>query len=317
MGQYIVYEEPLKKVFKAPTLSLAFCCHVLLFLAACLLPIAISYGTNGLWVKEGTFFEQPAVTFTRHFLIDLEGADTHITWSSLPQYNTLNRDTLRPSVVKLFEEDLDHDGKTDTLHITGSVPLKETETITDFSAAFFLDYVLEDNLRLEIQTPLFLHETSGVARGALSLFGDLQLFQVNSLPYGVTKVNTTVVAQMSAAAVLALDGSSHFIASYFASRNESVHLAHSRASWTARSAASPSNFVFEFAIRVPRQEVHYQTGAGEALKFAWIQYLALLVLILSAVRLMKWVLYKHKVLTTRGFLNDTAKSVMKSQQKLE
>jgi transmembrane protein 231 len=115
--------------------------------------IAFIYLTLAFWLKENTFKEQPWVSPTQQFVIQIHGsqgaAPLALTWSSNTIYNQWMNDFSRGMTVKVnskklnsksWTQDLNHDGLADALDFEIIIPLLDSEYIFNVRAAFELQY---------------------------------------------------------------------------------------------------------------------------------------------------------------------------------
>ena len=69
------------------------------------------------------------------------------------------------------------------------------------------------------------------------------------------------------------------------------------------AGVSASDFQLNVTVRVPYETFTYVPEATELLKFAWVQYLALLWLMLRIADVLKWMVYSNHVISTTVVYN--------------
>ena len=71
--------------------------------------------------------------------------------------------------------------------------------------------------------------------------------------------------------------------------------------------AGPGEFQFNLVLRVPtHQPIVYYPSASELLKFAWIQYLAMLIIVYKLVLSAKDFIFRNQVVETRVVLDHSS-----------
>ena len=111
----------------------------------------------------------------------------------------------------------------------------------------------------------------------------------------------------------------------FSARNTTAQLTNAKMSWghtfMARDLTSssprftlhhqeltgPGEFGFSLVLRVPtHQPIVYYPSASELLKFAWIQYLAMFIIVYKLVMTAKDFIFRNQVLETRVILDHAS-----------
>ncbi|XP_030044592.1 transmembrane protein 231 isoform X2 [Microcaecilia unicolor] len=162
-----------------------------------------------------------------------------------------------------------------------------------------------DNLRIPLvmkmstfvmQSMGFLQYSSPVPGSKLYVNADLKLQQRQPLNHrGLdTRYNMSVI-----------DGTSPFASAYdltniiaaYRDRNVTTVLSDFNPVWqVGRAADSP--FMIDAVIRYPVEVISYQPGFWEMIKFAWIQYVSILLIFLWVFERIKIFVFQNQVLTT-------------------
>lgn len=197
------------------------------------------------------------------------------------------------------EEDTNLDGRADALNLTLTLPLRAGEEVRRLTLAAFVEVRLQSRVRLRMESLLFVDVAGATAGSEALVVGDVRLRQ--TAPLRVEGVREDYAASLldagSARAIqdvlfgplLLRDAARN--GGLGASRSPARSLAHSRppAPHRAESIAfdqrtlwvsgrGPS-FRLQVRARVADQPVAYVPDAAETLKFAWVQYAALLLLV--------------------------------------
>uniref|UniRef100_A0A3B4ZCU3 Transmembrane protein 231 n=1 Tax=Stegastes partitus TaxID=144197 RepID=A0A3B4ZCU3_9TELE len=223
-------------------------------------PLLVAYRSQGFWIKRSTYEEQPLVRFQYETLLVAATSvrGDYVAWSSFSLLNNMLGANLRIPAVSVREVDQNQDGKPDLLIFQLQLPLKPDEQIYSVQLLLTFSY---------------------------------QLF------------------------VSVIDGSSPFASSYdldniirsYQDRNLTTVLSCPMPVWTVgRAAGSP--FELNAEIRYPLEQSFfiisaltgftYRPGFWETIKFAWIQYVSVLLVFLWVFQRIQRFVFQNQVLTT-------------------
>uniref|UniRef100_A0A915J8A7 Transmembrane protein 231 n=1 Tax=Romanomermis culicivorax TaxID=13658 RepID=A0A915J8A7_ROMCU len=280
-----VYSESKRVHFKAHLFSKACMLNALLILLVVLCPLLIAFRSQGFWIKINSYDEWPTVNFKHKFLFCALLENDHLFWSSYDFLNRAENRHLRPIILTSRQEDSDRDGRKDTLCITIKIPVTKNETIKSIKSFFIFDYRLEvySKLRMEILIPVeFLIEPTGEA----SVVGDIKFVQkVPLLNHGFdNRYNVPLVTDPLEEEEPYYDRGQNtlnyenLLSSYlkrdFLCKLENVHVFYR----IGRMDATKNEFLINLRIRYTKDRFEYKTGFWELMKWAWIQYLSLLLI---------------------------------------
>ncbi|XP_057239052.1 transmembrane protein 231 isoform X1 [Malurus melanocephalus] len=194
------------------------------------------------------------------------------------------------------EEDKNQDGKMDRLHFKLELPLQPTERVVGVQLILLFSYRLYRMSTFVMQSMAFLQFFSPVPGSQLSVNGDLKLNQRQLLNHcGLdTRYNVSVVNGTSPFA------SDYDLASIIAAywdRNVTTVFSDPTPVWmTGKTTDTP--FIVNATIHYPVEVILYQPGFWEIIKFAWIQYVSILLVFLWVFGRIKMFLFQNQVLTT-------------------
>ncbi|XP_062855756.1 transmembrane protein 231 isoform X2 [Trichomycterus rosablanca] len=255
MGFYEVYSEPVLIRYKSRVCSRASVFVVCVCLLTYIPPLLMAYRSQGFWLKQSTYEEQPLVQFQYQMM--LIGATSltgdYVAWSTFSKFNSLLGNNLRIPAVSVREDDRNGDGKSDGLNVQLSVPLSPSEQIYSVQLLLTFNYQLMRMATVVMQSMVLVQHSSAVPGSQLFISGDLKLQQRSALPHRgiITQYNVSVV-----------DASSPFASSYdltniirsYQNRNLSTYLLCTTPVWTvARAAGAP--FQIEVEIRYPVETI--------------------------------------------------------------
>ncbi|NWR70136.1 TM231 protein, partial [Centropus unirufus] len=282
--------------YRAGLCSTAALALLLIALLTYIPPLLLAYRSHGFWLKQSAYLEQPTVRFRYEVLFVATlgpSPSSFLAWSTFPQFNRLQGERLRVPLLSTREEDKNQDGKVDQLHFKLELPLQPREHVVGVQLILLFSYQLYRMSTLVMQSMAFLQFFSPVPGSQLYMNGDLKLNQRQLLHhYGLdTRYNVSVV-----------NGTSPFASDYdltniiaaYRERNVTTVFTDPSPVWmTGRAPDTP--FIINTTIRYP---VEYQPGFWEMIKFAWIQYVSILLIFLWVFGRIKMFVFKNQVLST-------------------
>lgn len=298
MAFYEVYSHPALIRYKTSVCTKATLFVVVVVCLTYIPPLLVAYRSQGFWIKRSTYEEQPVVRFQyQTVLVAATSTDgDYVAWSTFPHLNNMLGSRLRIPSVSVREEDKNQDGKLDLLNFQLELPLKPDEQVYSIQLLLTFSYQLFRMSTVVMQSLAYVQYSSSVPGSRLFVSGDLRLQQRTPLPHrGLYNIYNVSV----------IDGSSPFAASYdldaiiesYQDRNLSTVLSCPMPVWTVgRAAASP--FELKAQIRYPLEVVTYRPGFWETIKFAWIQYVSVLLIFLWVFERIQRFVFQNQVLTT-------------------
>uniref|UniRef100_A0A2R8MMG1 Transmembrane protein 231 n=1 Tax=Callithrix jacchus TaxID=9483 RepID=A0A2R8MMG1_CALJA len=254
---------------------------------------------SGFWLKRSSYEEQPAVRFQHQvLLVALLGPESggFLAWSTFPAFNRLQGDRLRVPFVSTREEDRNQDGKMDMLHFKLELPLQSTEHVLGVQLILTFSYQLHRMSTFVMQSMAFLQSSFAIPGSQLYVNGDLRLQQKQPLSCGGldARYNVSVINRTSP---FAYDYDLTRIVAAYQERNVTTILSDSNPIWlVGRAADAP--FVINAVIRYPVEVISYQPGFWEMVKFAWVQYVSILLIFLWVIERIKIFVFQNQVVTT-------------------
>ncbi|XP_069018431.1 transmembrane protein 231 [Embiotoca jacksoni] len=298
MAFYEVYSHPAVIRYKTSVCTKATLFLVVVLCLTYIPPLLVAYRSQGFWIKRSTYEEQPVVRFQYETLLlaATSAQGDYVAWSTFPHLNNMLGSNLRIPAVSVREEDRNQDGKLDVLIFRLQLPLKPDEQVFSVQLLLTFDYQLFRMSTVVMQSLAYVQHSSSVPGAKLFVHGDLRLQQRTPLPHrGLYDVyNVSVV-----------DGSSPFASSYdldniirnYQDRNLTTVLSCPTPVWTVGRAAG-SSFELNAEIRYPLEVISYRPGFWETIKFAWIQYVSVLLVFLWVFERIQRFVFQNQVLTT-------------------
>ncbi|PKK23847.1 transmembrane protein 231 [Columba livia] len=265
-------------------------------------PLLLAYRSHGFWLKQSAYREQPTVRFRYEVLFVATlgpGPGSLLAWSTRVGWSRdgVGDGLAGPASRRLTrEEDKNQDGKMDQLHFKLELPLQPTEHVVGVQLILLFSYHLYRMSTFVMQSMAFLQFFSPVPGSQLFMNGDLKLNQRQLLHHcGLdTRYNVSVVNGTSP---FASDYDlTNIIAAYW-DRNVTTVFSDPNPVWmTGRATDAP--FIINATIRYPVEVILYQPGFWEMMKFAWIQYVSILLIFLWVFGRIKMFVFQNQVLTT-------------------
>ncbi|KAI2648058.1 Transmembrane protein 231 [Labeo rohita] len=266
----------------------------------------------GFWLKRSTYEEQPVVQFQYDMIVigATDAAGSYIAWSTFPNFNRLIGDNLRIPSISVQEEDRNQDGKSDLLVLQINIPLKPEEQMFGIQLLLTFSYQLFRMSTVVMQTLAFVQHSSPVPGSQLFIGGDLKLNQRTPLPHRGLH-STYNVSLINASSPFASTYDLANIVRLYQQRNLTTHLSGVIPVWSVgRATSSP----FQINAQINYPTVHfdlinsslisltgfstYRPGFWEMIKFAWIQYVSVLLIFLWVFQHIQTFIFQNQVLPT-------------------
>ncbi|XP_049642396.1 transmembrane protein 231 [Suncus etruscus] len=299
MALYELFSHPAERGYRAGLCSKA---ALFLLLAAALTyipPLLVAFRSHGFWPQRSSYEEQPSVRFLHQVLLVALLAPEpggFLAWSTFPAFNRLQGDRLRIPLVSTREEDSNYDGKPDMLHFKLELPLQPEEHVVGLQLLLTFSYQLHRMSTFVMQSMAYLQASYAVPGAQVYVNGELRLQQRQPLSYrGLdTRYNVSVINGTSP---FAWDYDLTRIIAAYQERNVTTVLSVPNPVWLV-GRATEAPFVVDAVIRYPLEVIAYRPGFWEMVKFAWIQYVSILLIFLWAFDRIKRFVFQNQVVTT-------------------
>ncbi|XP_049580554.1 transmembrane protein 231 isoform X1 [Syngnathus scovelli] len=298
MAFYEIYSHPALIRYKAGVCTSATVFAVVVVCLTYISPLLVAYRSQGFWMKRNTYEEQAVVRFQYETLL-VAATDTngdYVAWSTFHHLNNMLGKKLRIPAVSVREEDQNQDGKLDRLIFQLQLPLKNEENVYSVQLLLTFSYQLFTKSTVVMQSLAYVQHSSSVSGAKLFISGDLRLQQRTPLSHrGLFNIYNVSVIQ----------GSSPFASAYdldnimrrYQGRNLTTVLSCPTLVWTTgRAAGSPFHLIAD--IHYPMEVISYYPGFWETIKFAWIQYVSILLIFLWVFERIQTFVFQNQVLTT-------------------
>ncbi|TMS39771.1 hypothetical protein L596_006251 [Steinernema carpocapsae] len=287
----VVHEEVITKKYRAAS-PWAHVVHALIYITTLVLPLVLAFVSQGFWRKVEVYREQPIVEFTGKCVLLLQGEreGDYAVWSTFQTLNQASESHLK--VPTLETEQKDHDGDERYDRIT---------VVAEFSSVRFpvrsvlwvllFKYQLDQRFLVEMESAITGEAQTQLQAGSkLRIAGELNMLQKDLFDRNIrleTPFNCSSpdIEQFKPFSMLTTGLGQNF----------STELARQKVVW--EPALTPTNdFTLSFHVHVPPQVFYYKTGVFELLKWAWIQYLSLLIIVHYLLRQFASFVYENHLL---------------------
>ncbi|KAM9191861.1 LOW QUALITY PROTEIN: transmembrane protein 231 [Dugong dugon] len=298
MALYELFSHPAERGYRAGLCSKAALFLLLAAVFTYIPPLLVAFRSHGFWLKRSSYEEQPTVRFQHQvLLVALLGTERggFLAWSTFPAFNRLQGDHLRVPLVSTREEDKNQDGKIDMLHFKLELPLQSTEHVLGVQLILTFSYQLHRMSTFVMQSMAFLQSSFAVPGSQLYVNGDLKLQQKEPLSSGGLDVRYNV-SVINGTSPFAYDYDLTHIVAAYQERNVTTILMDPNPIWlVGRAAEAP--FVINAVIRYPVEVIAYPFF-WEMIKFAWVQYVSILLIFLWVFERIKIFVFQNQVVTT-------------------
>jgi len=231
-------------------------------------------------------------------LLETQDLDQSIAWSTDKSFNLLMQDQTRVPTVKSHETDWNRDGIKDYLDLEIKMPVTNTENIYGIKLFVFFDVKFRLFSMVKMEAMAFVGEASGVPACQVDVVGDLQLIQKEPLMHKGRDHRYARPLLAPDDKPIADKFKFSRILHQYNQRNVSMRMSNDYVLWERGSNAGMP-FTANLRINYPVQTITYRPGFWQMIKWAWIQYLAVLVIFIYLFKSIKQFVYKNRILSTR------------------
>ncbi|XP_055078257.1 transmembrane protein 231 [Periophthalmus magnuspinnatus] len=298
MAFYEVYSHPALIRYRSSVCTKATLFAVVALCLTYIPPLLVAYRSQGFWLKTSTYEEQPVVRFQYEAILiaTTSAQGEYVAWSTFPHFNHLVGARLRIPALSVREEDDNQDGKLDRLLLEMQLPLRVEEQLYSLQLLLTFSYQLFRMSTVAMQSLACVHYSSAVPGAQLFISGDLRLQQRAPLPHrGLYNIYNVSV----------IDSSSPFASAYefddiirkYQQRNLTTLLSTAMPVWKpGRAPTAP--FMLRAEIHYSTETITYRPGFWETIKFAWIQYVSVLLVFLWVFQRIQTFVFEKQLLTT-------------------
>lgn len=221
----------------------------------------------------------------------------YYVWSTYTIINQAEADHLKIPVVEVSAVDHNGDGLNDKLLIQLTYLLRPNETVDEIFFMFLFDYTLRLRSRISMEMALISNIRTSKPSRKLELVGSLYLDQLFPLPsHGTFNDFDGLLINESRSDIAYY--SENNIKVRYSLRNFTTRLKREVITWSSSMPSQKNYFTFRLEIRISEQRLTYKTGLFELVKWAWIQYLSIYLVLRLVVRKTFNFMIENRILPT-------------------
>ncbi|KAJ8729312.1 hypothetical protein PYW08_000893 [Mythimna loreyi] len=278
MGLYNLFSHNVKVQYVSCFFSLATFFTLTITILNLILPFFIAYRGRGFWLRSHSFYEQPVVHFTYEYLLVAE-TDDHSRPIACGETNGKYVNVIRNeedcTEFQVQEYDMTGDDKIDLLDFKLNLNLPQERTITSLAIILTLDFQLKSVCPMHMQSLAVINKEFATPPSGFKYFADLQFYQTSHLPCKQnlmhTKYNYSLFKFDKDSNENAIDS---ILENYFM-RDVTIH---TNTLYSRSQHGDTGSMTVQISLRVPEMEIKYTPSLIQELKWAWPQYLSLLVI---------------------------------------
>ncbi|CAH1108990.1 unnamed protein product [Psylliodes chrysocephalus] len=272
-----VYTRNIKIKYKSTPFSKATFLVLITELFTIIFSFIIGYNTGGFWLKQATFYEQPKVSLLGDYILMATTNNTSpVVCSTYPFFKKRLQQYNFCSVIKFREIDHEFDGKNDEVIVEISLNLYNF-TLKSINLVLPIKYQLSDLCPLKMQSLIFyqynFQQYDVVTE--LKINAHLQFFQSSPILCSIRFseiYNFPVIENKPESKNYALEN----IMEKYLKRNFTTHLTNV---YAVTKTENKQTFTLRLLLKYPEHHIYYNPGFWQILKTAWIQYIAIYILL--------------------------------------
>ncbi|KAF7278344.1 hypothetical protein GWI33_008559 [Rhynchophorus ferrugineus] len=280
-----VHTECIKTKYKAFLLSKATLVILICNLITIVLPFVLAYNTGGFWLKQDVIYEQPEIQFKGQYLlvVTFDDPDKPIVCGSFSFYKDNLNYLDKCTMIQVSDSDEDNDGKTDKLEINFKTDIYKNAIMSSIYLVIPLKLKLNTPCLCYIETTL-IHQQLPIKKATnINVFADFKLKQLDPIKcpkYGSIQYDHSIINEGLSPDFYEL----HKIIEKYSEARVKVTLENVLTSYIS---TEESGAIISLKIKYPKQKIYYKPSFWHIIKYAWIQYLALYIVI-------SWIIHQIK-----------------------
>ncbi|KAK3914059.1 Transmembrane protein 231 [Frankliniella fusca] len=293
MAVFEVFTQHVSYRYKTTLCSKATIVFAICTALATFVPLIISYRSIGFWLKSDTYQEQPDIKFTHDYLLLLQTDIPHNSIQCRAQF-TLTDNFQRHCLFKTREEDTNHDGKVDFINVNIQVPLLQNESVYSVTLILTIDFQISSIVQLKMKSLVPFQHVGALPGAGLSAVADLKFTQKKPVDYRITE-------SLFRTTLLQPDNSLQDLFITYSQRNYSTGLTNLYKVWDLGRDLDKAFFI-KLRISVPECLIVYRPGFWQVIKWAWMQYLSIFIVIYRFLQVVQEYVFSNQLVPTFKFV---------------
>ncbi|XP_038207422.1 transmembrane protein 231 [Zerene cesonia] len=296
MGPYRLFSYNVEIQYKSYFLSKAMLFTLITTALNIVLPFFIAYRSRGFWLNSHYFYEKPMIRPTFDYLLVAETSDPSVTFTCGDTHNLFNYANKdfeeHCAEVQIQEHDYNKYNKNDMLSFRLKLNVPNMHTIASIILILGLDFHLMSVCLLQMQSLAVITREFTVPSSGLTFHGHLKFIQTSHLPCLRHHIDTTYnisLFNMPKATENTVDS---MMENYF-SRETTTHVT---PIYIRNQIGSTGAFYIDVNLKIPEMQILYIPSILQEIKWAWPQYLSMVVVFYWIIGKIKKFVFNNRLL---------------------
>uniref|UniRef100_A0A915MDN4 Transmembrane protein 231 n=1 Tax=Meloidogyne javanica TaxID=6303 RepID=A0A915MDN4_MELJA len=295
--------KPISAEYRASTLSFANIWHFFSFPLSAIIALFLTFATQGLWRRTNTYLERPIVHFNEQLFVLFEDEDGQVQhfWSPVTEWNERWSEYLTFPAFETSSLDVDDDGRPEEFQmcpVIGKIN-RPSNIYNAMSMIGILQITQRGPLRSWgnlTQSPFQWASSTLNVRNATDSANN------SSNDYFKTDETNLLLDLNDDNLKIKMDSAIWALQNYQIEQDFTLELVSSSHRWDIRSETpndtESGSFHVNYRLRINEQIFYYRTDVWEMLKWAWIQFLAIYIVVRTLFNSLSAFLYQNQILET-------------------
>ena len=299
----VLFSQALLKIFRAPAFSCSFLFCFFLFIVIAILPFFLGFATYDFWKARQFYLEQPQVLYRKELLITVYSEQESVSGSSLitspsvqffSTLGSINRmyyESLSPMTIVSSLLDYNFDGYAEMYDFNITV-YTDPSNIKSIKILSFYDYQIRDRIKMDLVGLAYSEVNTPAGAAYVYIDGDLEFIQKNLM-----KPSPTINSDYNYSVLSTSSASENFLPTLLLVNNDRNFTTNYNYNYMVAPRGLDSSCKISMKVRIPvYQKYEYAPGFLEVMKFAWVQYVSLLIPIGYLIYRFAGFIYRNQIL---------------------
>ncbi|XP_050361473.1 transmembrane protein 231 [Nymphalis io] len=277
MALYKLFSHSVEIQYKSYFLSKATLFTVLIAVINLILPFIIAFNSKGFWLQSHYFYEQPLIRSTYDYLLIAETDDPSIN-IICGEVAAINSETIEHEEncveTQIWEHDFNKDGTNDIIEFKFHLIIPKQRTITYIILILGIDLQIKTTCPLQMQSLAVINKEFGVHPNGLKYYGDIQIYQSVHLPCVQniidTKYNSSIFTQKK--------DNKNIVDSILEEYLSREVITTVTPIFSRNHNGLTGTMDLNIVLKISEMRIRYLPSLLQELKWAWPQYLSLLLI---------------------------------------
>ncbi|KAF9804086.1 hypothetical protein SFRURICE_020514 [Spodoptera frugiperda] len=242
-----------------------------------ILPFIIAYRGRGFWLRSHSFYEQPVVQFTYEYLLVAETDDPTVSiqcGATNESFGDFMKNEENCVEFQVQEYDVTGDKNNDVLDFKFFINVPQDRTVTSLILMLGLNFQLKSVCPLQMQSLALVNKEFTTPPSGFKYFADLEFYQTAHLPCKHNLMHTKYNSSVFNYDIKKPGNTIDYILEKYYMREVTTH---TKTLYSRSQNGHTGSVQIQVSVRVPEMEVKYIPSFIQEIKWAWPQYLSLVV----------------------------------------